>query len=58
MSNMRPEEIEEVCRIWYGKKWDDPDPEERPGEKMKEVWRGYARKAVEAIDKVRSLTTG
>lgn len=53
MSKLRPEEIEAVCRKWYGKRWDDPDQEKRPGEAMKEVWRGYARKAVEAIDEVR-----
>lgn len=47
------DEIEAVCRKWYGRKWDDPNPRERPGEKMKEVWRGFARKAVEAIDEVR-----
>jgi hypothetical protein len=48
------DDIEAICRAWYGKKWDSPDPAERPGEKMKEVWRGYARKAVAAIDEVRN----
>lgn len=45
--------IEAVCRKWYGKRWDDPDPDKSPGEKMKNVWRDYARKAIEAIDAVR-----
>ena len=50
---MTEHDIEAVCRKWYGKKWDDPDPNNRPGEKMKDVWRNLARKAVEAIDEVR-----
>lgn len=27
----------------YGKKWNSPKDDERPGEKMKDVWRKYAR---------------
>lgn len=54
---MNNDEIETVCRIWYGSKWDTDDPKFKVGEKMKEVWRGYARKAIEAIDKVRLAKT-
>ncbi len=32
----------------YGAKWNSPKEEERPGEKMKDVWRKYARAALEA----------
>ena len=51
-----PDEIEAVCRKWYGKKWDG-DPKDQPGLKMKDVWRKFAREAVEAIDAVRTPPT-
>jgi hypothetical protein len=46
-------EAEAVCRQWYGSKWDSADQRDRPGEKMKEVWRKFARQAIEAIDNAR-----
>ena len=45
-------EIEAACRGMYGKSWDGP-PNKMPGEKMKEVWRELARKALTAVDKLR-----
>lgn len=50
---MSAAEIEAICERWYGRKWNDADPQNRPGEKMKDVWRELARKAIEAIDAVR-----
>jgi hypothetical protein len=50
---MTADDIEAVCRKWYGKKWDAPDAKDRPGEKMKDVWRKFARDAVAAIDEIR-----
>lgn len=46
------DEVEAVCRAWYGKKWDG-DEKERPGEKMKDIWRKFAREAIAAIDRSR-----
>jgi hypothetical protein len=48
------EEIEAVARWMYGKNWDSDDPKKRPGEKMKEVWRQYAKDAIEALDNFRA----
>lgn len=47
---MREEEIEAVCRYWYGENWDSP--EEQPGASVKNVWRRFARGAVSAIRRV------
>lgn len=30
----------------YGKEWNNPDPQKRPGEKMKDVWRKLSRDAL------------
>lgn len=45
LQNLTPEVIEAGCRGMYGKHWDGP-AEKMPGEEMKEVWRGYVRKAL------------
>ncbi len=50
------EEIEAACRGMYGKNWDGPD-DKMPGEKMKDVWRKYARLAIEAVDAIRTLSS-
>lgn len=49
---MTENEVEAICRIWYGRKWDGPI-KDAPGPKMKDVWRKFARQALEAIDNVR-----
>jgi hypothetical protein len=38
--------IEHMADGMYGKNWNSPDPEKRPGEAMKEVWRKYCRAAL------------
>lgn len=35
--------VENGAAGMYGKNWNSPDDQKRPGEKMKEVWRKYAR---------------
>jgi hypothetical protein len=40
--------VEAAARAMYGKGWDGP-PDKMPGEKMKDVWRGYSRAALEAV---------
>ena len=48
------EEIEAAAAAIYGSGWDDP--KNAPGPKMKEVWRRYARVAIEAADNARKNT--
>jgi hypothetical protein len=50
-----PEEIEAVAAGMYGKNWYSPDDQKRPGEKMKDVWRRYAKDAAEALDRFRAV---
>lgn len=50
---MTDQEIEAVCRGMYGKSWDGP-AEKMPGEKMKDVWREYAKRAIAALDEFRA----
>jgi hypothetical protein len=50
---MTEQDVEAACRGMYGKTWDGP-PDKMPGPQMKEVWRAYARRAIEAIDEHRS----
>jgi hypothetical protein len=50
---MTEQDVEAACRGMYGKTWDGP-PDKKPGPQMKEVWRAYARRAIEAIDEHRS----
>jgi len=38
--------IEYMAAGMYGKNWNSDDPEKRPGERMKDVWREYARDAL------------
>lgn len=46
------DEIEAGARAMYGKHWDGP-PEKMPGEKMKDIWRAYAKDAIEGVDEFR-----
>ena len=49
MSETIPEDIVEAGAAgMYGSKWSSPKMEERPGEKMKDVWRRYARDCLRA----------
>lgn len=48
------EEIEVGAAGMYGKNWGSSDAGRRPGEKMKDVWREYARLAIEAVDAYRA----
>jgi hypothetical protein len=45
---MRESHIEAVAAAMYGSGWNDPDPAKRPGDKMKDVWRRYAKSAIGA----------
>ena len=47
------EEIEAAAAGMYGKHWNSPDPEKRPGEKMKDVWRRYAKDAIIGLETYR-----
>ena len=38
------EMVDRGCFGMYGPGWDGP-PEKQPGEKMKDVWRSYVRRA-------------
>ncbi len=40
---------EQMAAAMYGKGWNSADPEKRPGEKMKDVWRDYAARAIKAM---------
>jgi hypothetical protein len=40
--------IEAMAAGMYGKGWDGP-AEKMPGEKMKDVWRNYARRAFDSL---------
>ena len=48
MTTVIEDEIEAGAAGMYGKNWNSPDPEKRPGPKMKEVWRKYAKDCLEA----------
>lgn len=41
------EMVENGCAAAYGSGWNNPDPQKRPGEKMKDVWRKLVRSALE-----------
>ena len=47
---MTEEEIEAGAHGIYGKHWNSSDPERRPGDKMKDVWRRMAKDCIEAVD--------
>lgn len=51
------QDIEAGAAAMYGKNWNSPDPEKRPGEKMKDVWRRYAKDAIEGVDAFRQSAT-
>lgn len=46
------DEIEAAARGMYGKHWDGP-PDKMPGPKMKDVWRHYAKAALEGAEEYR-----
>jgi hypothetical protein len=48
------DEIEAGAAGMYGKNWDNPDDQKRPGPKMKEIWRKYAKDCLEGLEKLRS----
>jgi hypothetical protein len=50
---MTDEDVEAACRGMYGKTWDGP-PDKMPGPQMKEVWRAYAKRAIQAVDEHRA----
>jgi hypothetical protein len=55
--------VEAAAAGMYGSNWNGP-PDKRPGEKMKEVWRDYARRGVKGagvadlLDAIRFLRAG
>lgn len=48
------EEVEAAAAGMYGKDWNSPDPQKRPGEKMKDVWRKYAKDAIVGLEAYRN----
>ena len=47
-------EVEAICTVWYGEKWNATDPKHRPPEKMKSMWRNFAKQAISTIDEIRA----
>lgn len=47
------QEIEAAAANMYGKNWNSPLADKRPGEQMKNVWRGYASLCLEGAQKYR-----
>lgn len=43
-----PDIVEAGAEGMYGKGWNDPNPQKRPGDKMKDVWRKLVRDAITA----------
>lgn len=48
MSAVSDEIVEKAAAGMYGKNWNGSE-DKRPGEKMKEVWRRYAKNSVSAV---------
>jgi hypothetical protein len=52
------DEIEVGAEGMYGNGWNSNDPQKRPGDRMKDVWRKYAKDCLEAAAKLRSSKEG
>ncbi len=50
------EQIETAARGMYGPGWDGPR-EKQPGEKMKDVWRAIAQRALKAVENMQITET-